>query len=372
MKKNSLQIFSESFYPATTFGGPIFSLIGLINDISQDFKVNVFTMNIDNKLNKKKLTYSEIENAKTKLGYPIIYSNSYLGRIRLSPVFKYNFIKHYLLGNKIYIQGFFNWIVLIYAFLSIFYKNKKIIIAPRGSLGRWSISQKNIKKKIFILIIKYLLPEIKFHVTSLEEEKDIQEISKNWITFICPNQVSFARPKINEKKKTNDIIAVGRHEKQKGFDILIKNFLEVEKKRKSLKLFIIGVEGSQTLYLKQLAKGSKNIKFIDHLSRKELMEVMQNCLALFSTSHYENYGNTILEALSCDALVVIPSHLPWKHISGFTFQYNIQYDNISKILLNIANIKTWHKSKLFLQQSFVKKETKLTKDLHLEMISSLD
>lgn len=367
-KKPKLTIFSESFYPAVHFGGPIFSILGFINDVKEAYDVSVFTSDIDNGKVKKTLDKEEITLASTEFDYPVIFHHSYFGRLRIAPKLKLDFIRSYCASDLIYIQGFFNWFLLLAVILSVFRKNKTIVVAPRGSLGEWSLQQKSWKKFFFIKIVKFALPTLSFHVTSVDERKDVEMLCNTWNYFLCPNQVAFDITDNNDIVVKYQVISVGRHEPQKGFDRLIKSFCEFDKEDSGLKLVIIGVEGSETDRLKGLAQESKNIVFEKPMGRKELQNLMKTSMALISTSRYENYGNTILEALSCGTLVIMPKHLPWEDASEFTYRYDEKSEKLSEIFKKLEDISSWHAANLSLQLKFVETIKVQTKEDALLML----
>lgn len=367
-KKLFLKIFSESFYPAVNFGGPIFSILGLINDVKEIYDVSVFTSNIDNEKIKKYLDRNEITHASTEFDYPVSFRHSYFGRLRIAPQLKFDFVRSYFAPDLIYIQGFFNWFLLLAAMLAVFKKNDRIVVAPRGSLGEWSLRQKSWKKVLFLKVIKLALPSLSLHVTSTDEFKDVEALCGTWNCFLSPNQVAFDPTEQTERAVKRQVISVGRHEPQKGFDILIRSFCEFEKVSSDLELVIIGVEGSVTDQLKWLARNSKNIKFEKPKSREELQNIMKTSIALISTSRYENYGNTILEALSCGSLVIMPKHLPWENASEFTYRFDKSSEKLSAILEKIDDIAMWHSGKLSSQLEFVETIKSQTKESALTML----
>ena len=211
------------------------------------------------------------------------------------------------------------------------------------------------KKVIFINIITKACPALNVHVTSADADEltDVEKLCKTWNLFLCANQVAFDNRQNAPVAVEHRVISVGRHEPQKGFDILIKSFCEFEKNNNDLKLVIIGVEGTETDRLHELAKNSKNIIFEKPMGRQDLQNFMRSSLALISTSRYENYGNTILEALSCGMLVILPTHLPWEDVSKFSYRYDSKEEKLSKILEKLGAISLWHADKKSLQLEFV-------------------
>jgi len=66
-----------------------------------------------------------------------------------------------------------------------------------------------------------------------------------------------------------------------------------------------------------------NVKFIGYVSRKDVLEFLAGAVALLSTSHYEGFSNTFLEALFSGTPVlaplrVDPDHIITRNKLGFT------------------------------------------------------
>ena len=86
----------------------------------------------------------------------------------------YNLIKEY---EIIHFFGIWTY-NHVKTFLVSILNKKKIIVTPMGALEPWSISQKNLKKKIALLTYqKLILRRVNIvHCTSIDEERNIKKI----------------------------------------------------------------------------------------------------------------------------------------------------------------------------------------------------
>lgn len=107
-----------------------------------------------------------------------------------------------------------------------------------------------------------------------------------------------------QKNRRNHIIAIGRLEYEKGFDLLVKMIGENKFDFEGWKVDIYG-EGSQTELLISLINQYK-IKHIVELKKfeKNLQEKISGYEMLLSSSRSESFSMVILEALSCSLPVV--------------------------------------------------------------------
>jgi glycosyltransferase involved in cell wall biosynthesis len=100
------------------------------------------------------------------------------------------------------------------------------------------------------------------------------------------------------KSKTT-IGAIGRLERQKGFDILIQGFRST--RSPEARLLIFG-EGSQLSYLEELAEGDPRIEFRGHA--KDPAEAYQAVDIVAIPSRWEAYGLVLDEALAAGRTVI--------------------------------------------------------------------
>lgn len=126
---------------------------------------------------------------------------------------------------------------------------------------------------------------------------------KRWVS----NQISIYNPVDLDffevgKQSDNYAIAIGRLEKEKGFDLL----LEAMKDIPDLKVKIVG-SGSQEGFLKKITTNLKldhRVSFCGEANRHQLRELIQRSNFLILPSRYETFGNVLLEAMACGKPIV--------------------------------------------------------------------
>lgn len=126
---------------------------------------------------------------------------------------------------------------------------------------------------------------------------DAKEWNEPHKTYIIPNIITQISTRCSscENKK---VIAVGRITYQKGFDILIKVWKQVNLKYPNWKLDIYG-EGELENELKQQIneKGLENVITI-HPPTPNIYQEMQNSSIFVLTSRYEGFGLVLIEAMT--------------------------------------------------------------------------
>lgn len=120
-----------------------------------------------------------------------------------------------------------------------------------------------------------------------------------------PMEKDKMRKQYGFKEKDRIILYVGRLEKEKKLDFLLKSFKKIEKEQSNCKLVLVG-DGREIDNLENLAKdlGSKDIIFMGALEHDKIPEIM-NCADVFAlTSLHESGPIVIEEALACGVPIV--------------------------------------------------------------------
>lgn len=170
-------------------------------------------------------------------------------------------------------------------------------------LGKYA-SNKNLiywEYKLNILDYTNLVNSLKnFKRVILPNEfmKDCYTI-KNMEVSVIPLAIE-SLPREASKLKGNNIMALGRLNKNKCYDELIEIMKGVIKKNDNIKLYIVG-DGEEKDNLKRIVKDynlDKNIIFKGFLSKKEIGVMMQNISLFVSCAKKESFGVSIIEAMS--------------------------------------------------------------------------
>jgi GalNAc-alpha-(1->4)-GalNAc-alpha-(1->3)-diNAcBac-PP-undecaprenol alpha-1,4-N-acetyl-D-galactosaminyltransferase len=131
-------------------------------------------------------------------------------------------------------------------------------------------------------------------------------LGKHAPVIVVPNPVATAVSSLQSNIKIANpfILAAGRLEQQKGFDVLIRAFALVVEECSSLCLAIAG-EGPQAQALRALVaelRLDSRVTFLGTVSG--LQALMRKADAFVLSSRYEGFPNVLLEALACGLPVV--------------------------------------------------------------------
>lgn len=141
---------------------------------------------------------------------------------------------------------------------------------------------------------------------------------------IIPNGIDlnkFKRQKVEGKIKDKEIIIlfVGRMEKRKGVLYLIQAFKRVARKRKNLKLVLIG-DGPQKIQAKLLVKAfnlEKQVVFFSKVSDKRLINFYHQAdICCFPSIGGESFGIVLLEAMAAGKPLVCYANPGYMTVMG--------------------------------------------------------
>ena len=259
-------------------------------------------------------------------------------------------IKLNLLKNsKNILQSVMNNLYRIKAFVEIFKKeNPDVIISFMTHTNILAIiASKIAKKKIIIseriaydfynskilnFIRRLIYPLSDFIVVQTYADKKNYDYLRNVDIIYNPLNL-----KTNNIKKENIILAVGRLDKQKGFDNLIKAYSKLET---DWKLFIAG-DGQEKKNLENLIKKLNlrdNIFLIGN--QQNIFEWYNRASIFILSSQKEGFPNVLIEAMSMGCSVVSfdcpygPGEIIENKINGIL----VENQNIDKLALSIQEL----------------------------------
>lgn len=116
---------------------------------------------------------------------------------------------------------------------------------------------------------------------------------------------------INNAKKQNNFIYLGRHDPHKNLERIIKAFAQFNTK-KNYQLWLVGAKDSRytpaLMTLIEELNITSQVKFFDYVSSAELTLMLNQAQALIFATLWEGFGFPVLEAMAC-GLPVITSNI---------------------------------------------------------------
>lgn len=213
----------------------------------------------------------------------------------------------------------------------------------RTGYDTYQFSLKENKPFLLILFYKFMTYcSLKYSdVYSVTSNSDIKFLEQNFITkpkklVLRPNWVDGNKTSTSDRF-SNKILSVGRLEKQKNYELLIK---ELKNTKGTLVLDIVG-EGSLLESLQKLAdENFVEVNFLGVVNNENLMSMYQHYKFYISTSEFEGNPKTILEAMVSGCVVIaseIPNHVELidDGVNGFLF--DLRSPNLQSLLQSIKD-----------------------------------
>lgn len=315
---------SPSYFPAFTYGGPIFSLHALNKALVQKgVQVTVYTTNVglEGKVPiNEKVNLDGVE----VIYFPFVKLFEVLGTTgwqfsrRLTGALRTNM----RLFDCVYILGIWNYPCLIAAYYARKYRTP-YILSPRGHLSHYAVGKKFWKKWPYYHLIakRNLRGAVAIHYTTEDEAYSYHPFLrlKNKM-IIIPNGVDLLEFRdLPEKQRLRErylnlknkklILFLGRINWNKGLDILIKAFNQLAKDRHDVHLLIVG--NDEAGYIKIVKRWIKDygledsVTFTGMLLGQDKLEAYAGCDLFVLPSYSENFGMSVIEAMACGLPIII-------------------------------------------------------------------
>ncbi len=284
--------------PAYPTGSGVFCY-ELSKRLAEQFEVHVFTSNFGN--------FNNLSNVDNLHVHPL---HTYATIWDMNPVANV-FTK--LLRNDfdiIHVHSYIFFLSNMAALARIFKRSSKYILHFNGGLD-FSEDIMNLhplriwtKENIYDRTLGYFTTKLadkvlsasKNDISIIRRKFGVQEVQ--WI----PNAVDTEKFIPLEDKPNPPIVTyVGKLEKWKGIDTLIKSFEIVNRQTKNVKFLVVGT-GSLESKLKKEAK--LPIEFMGSVPYDEMPKIYQRTSVLVLPSYMEGFPVTCIEALSCEIPVV--------------------------------------------------------------------
>ncbi len=322
-------VSSPTFYPATFYGGPIFSTYNLflaIAGMGNEVYVSTSDRNGDAYLDLEKNKFIEINK---NLFVKYYGSSSHRG---FALKMLWGLLEDMKSSDIAYIISLFSPSSL-YAFFIGLIIRKKIIISPRGQLYEFSLQKNKILKRLWLwLFVKPFQKRINWHITSINEKVELEKIFNKSNSFLVPNSISITKLHSNHllkdktyynkfipKDLTNKkiVVSLGRYHYKKGFDVLIDALTMISEKQNNLVLIIAGSDHGYKEFLSNKISQlnlTEKVFLLDEINEREKELFLINADLFVLPSSSESFGIVYLEAMSYGLPVIASKNTPWEEI----------------------------------------------------------
>ncbi len=315
MNKLRILIFTDWFKPAYKAGGPIRSIVNLVDRFKDVYEIYVFTSDRDLNADAP-LEGILVDQWMQQDGFKIWY---------YSPgSMTYKKVKQLIAEvnpKKIYLNSMFSNMILP---LMVSGRTGKVILAPRGMLRVSALSIKPLRKYFYLSFLRMLNLDqyITFHSTGTDETKDIRRIFPRAPKIIeapnLPVAVNQDLQILKKDKVTLRMVFVGRMHP-------IKNLLFLLESMQSLKGSIVFdiiattedvAYGASCNSMIEKLKDSMLVNFHLDLPHHHIKSILEKAHLFVLPTEGENFGHAIFEALAVGCPLLISDQTPWRELSA--------------------------------------------------------
>lgn len=317
--KKRILVCIDWYEPAFKAGGPIRSVVNIVNALKEDFEFYILTGAYD--LGEtEELKDIQINQWYDKEGVFVKYlSESSMNAANI----KQNIVE--LEPDTIYLNSLFSRLFTLTPLMLAKKKNIPVVLAPRGMLGQGALAIKKGKKKTFLAAAKIagLYKNILWHASTQEEVKEIKAVfGKKAEIHVAQNIPQSQKMKLDDilnQKRTGLIrfIFVSRIAVKKNLHLAIEAVKQLKTDREII-FDIYGNIEEQSYY--DTFKSEIGVHDRVKINYKGVVEpgalpmiYADADLFVLPTKH-ENYGHAIVEAWANGCPVIISTNTPWKNL----------------------------------------------------------
>ncbi|RJQ48175.1 MAG: glycosyltransferase [Gammaproteobacteria bacterium] len=310
-----------TFYPATYFGGPVFSLYGLCNALSRMDGTELRVLTTDSN-GPRWQDHLDIQSVPTRRpeGYEVYYCRKWWGRefsgqllSMLYPMIRW--------ADVVHLTSVYSFST-IPALLLCRLLRKPVVWSPRGALQRWEGSTKPILKRIWEIICNGLLSPSRcvLHVTSNDEAEESRRRITRARVEVVENGVDIPSNVSNHRSWMPGgalrLLFIGRLDPKKGIENLLQA-LKMLDERVSLTICGTG-ESSYESSLQALSNDlglAQRACFSGHAEGEVKSRAFWNADVCVVPSYTENFAMVVAEALAHGVPVIASRGTPWKELT---------------------------------------------------------
>ena len=305
---------TPTFYPATYWGGPIWSTKAICDGMNDapDVTLRVLTTDAAGPDRSQKVTPAP-------LPYRVHYARRVAGH-SISPGLVQQLPAAMRWADVVHLTGVYNTPTLpVFALAKAM--DKPLVWSPRGALQAtqdWAEAPRSTAKKSFEVALNILRPRrIVMHATAQAEVAASLRRFTRMATKIIPNAVDI--PPLAARKKSNQqdlrLIFLGRLHPKKGLSELLAAMHQLPR-HFSLDVYGAG-DADYTDALHNLAAGlGARVCFHGHLADAGKAAAFAKADLFVLPSYAENFGIAVAEAMAHSVPVLTTTATPWQGLDG--------------------------------------------------------
>lgn len=313
-------VFTDWYLPGYKAGGPIRSLVNLVNAVPHKFYIVT-----GNKDHHSDSPYEGVEFDQWITRSPRVQVR-YL-RDQSIHASQFQALIQEVQPDVVYLNSLFSpkFTLLPMRVLRSMKNPPACIVAPRGMLKLGALSVKGFKKKWFLRIAKWMnwYCNVKWHATNEEEIAEIKHMfgaeSKIHLSPNLSAPIPSDKPRPPKKAGELRLVCIARISPEKGILEAIR-FLRDAHLKGEISCDFIGTQQNPE-YLSQCKAATQEaphirFRFPGEIHPDNIQEKLRDYHFFYLTSWGENFGHSISEAMHSGLPVIISDKTPWQNLES--------------------------------------------------------
>lgn len=313
-----------TFFPATYWGGPVFSTKAICDGVAANSKYEIRVLTTDAAGTKTTDRLNTKNNPRNfPAGYSVFYAKRVAGK-SISIEFMLRLFEEIHWADIVHLSGVYSFPSLPTLLLARIL-NKPVVWSPRGALqasAEWPRNRRRFLKIAFEKIARNFAPKsTHLHTTSQIESKLSIQRMPGFRATVIPNSVSLPEripPRERSHTSETNLLFIGRLHKKKGLDLLLLVLSDLPEE------FVLNIYGAgekkyvASLKLQVIALKLENrVTFNGHVDGEEKESAFTKADIFVLPSFSENFGIVIAEALGRGLPVVVSRATPWSQVEDY-------------------------------------------------------
>lgn len=351
MNREVIVVLYPFFFPGFRAGGPVQSLVNMIVGLHHRYEFKVITTAYD--LNRKDCYPGILLNSWNDIGLTtnVIVQVWYHSSSRMTPS-AMNVILTQARPNTIFVNGLFSSFTnsALWLIKKGFLKRMRIVLSPRGMFQDGALKSGSFKKRIYILLLKFLRISSKviWHVTNEAERLDVLEKADPKARVIVAENIPkspIERIVLKTKKPGElSLVYLSLITEKKNLLLLLHVLQNTDTK---ISLDIYGpikdkLYWQQCMVMMNAMRDDISVAYRGEINPTEVQSTLQKYHALILLTKGENFGHALFESLSVGRPIITSNYTPWQDLEGGLAGWNVDIHNghaISKKINDIAGMR---------------------------------
>jgi glycosyltransferase involved in cell wall biosynthesis len=335
-QKKRVLISYAYFLPAYKAGGPVQSIANLCRNLKSEYDFFIICRNVDHNSNEplpvEKDKWIDFESGTARVNY---ISDKKLSRktiLRLIDDVNPDYI---------FINGIFS---PLFSIVPLLHGSGKKIWSVRGMLHPGALSQKRLKKRIFLFVLRLLnVQKNVFHATDEKERNFVKLVLGKEVNVLVaqnfPNNFSelIKQPKLPGLLR---LVSIALISPMKNHLLVLKALMEV---KGNVIYDIFGPVKDEVYWqecqklIRQLPPNIK-VEYKGSVDPSKVSEILALYDSFILPSKSENFGHAIFEALSGGLPVITSHNTAWNELEANNSGWNVDIDNSDELTAVIERI----------------------------------